>query len=223
VQSLFVSMHDYSQGPLCFRLSGRAWEVGLADWPKGVLHVRPAERGRVPSWMGQPSTLSGQLCQAMRDVLAREGREGEWLTRSAALELKNLRESYAELLDQGTAPLEDQPDGAAWHTFAGGAVNRLLGAGLEEKSGKRWIAGNLSLRCKDLPVTAATYYLAVIPAAVLMVACGGGSTPEPATPTAAATEEKAPEASAPAPEAKSEAPAPGAEKPAEAAPAAEKK
>jgi hypothetical protein len=42
-----------------------------------------------------------------------------------------------------------------WHTFAGGAVNRLLAAGLEQTSGKRWVAGNLSLRCKDVPVTAA--------------------------------------------------------------------
>src|SRR5207237_6611664 len=30
-----------------------------------------------------------------------------------------------------------------------------LAAGLEQTSGKRWVAGNLSLRCKDLPVTAA--------------------------------------------------------------------
>jgi len=65
-------------------------------------------------------------------------------------------------------------------------------------------------------------YFAVIPAAVLMVACGGG-TPEPAAPTAAAPEEKT-EAPAAAPaEAKSETPAPAAEKPAEAAPAPEKK
>ena len=28
IQALFVSMHDRNKGPLCFRLSGRAWEVG---------------------------------------------------------------------------------------------------------------------------------------------------------------------------------------------------
>ena len=66
-----------------------------------------------------------------------------------------MRESYDGLLEEGAAPLEDQPDGVQWHTFAGGAVNRLLAAGLEQKSGKRWVAGNLSLRCKDVPVTAA--------------------------------------------------------------------
>lgn len=155
VQALFVSMHDNSHGPLCFRLSGRAWEVGQIDWSKGILHVRPADRGRVPNWIGLPGTLSTRLTQGMMDVLVHEGHEAAWLTRSAALELKNLRESYASLLDGEAAPLEELPDGVTWHTFAGGAVNRLLSAGLEETSGKRWVAGNLSVRCKDVPVTAA--------------------------------------------------------------------
>src|SRR5262249_48276219 len=38
----------------------------------------------------------------------------------------------------------------------GGAVNRLLAAGLEDRTGRKWVAGNLSLRCKDVPVTAAS-------------------------------------------------------------------
>ncbi len=160
VQGVFVSMHDHRQGPLCFRLSGRAWEVGQIDWSKGVLHVRPADRGRVPSWLGVPGMLSTRLCEAMRDVLVGEGPPDEWVTRGAALELESLRDSYAGLLDGEAAPLEDLPDGVTWHTFGGGGVNRLLSAGLEQISGKRWIAGNLSVRCKDLPVTAARDALA---------------------------------------------------------------
>lgn len=162
VQAHFVSLHDQVQGPLCFRLSGRAWEVGHIDWSKGVLHVRPAERGRVPSWLGIPSMLSTSLCQAMARVLAHEENEAAWLSRSAQLELASLRASYAGLLDGETAPLEDLPEGITWHTFAGGAVNRLLSAGLEQISGKRWVAGNLSVRCKDLPITAAREALAAL-------------------------------------------------------------
>jgi ATP-dependent Lhr-like helicase len=155
IQALFVSMHDRNKGPLCFRLSGRAWEVGQIDWSKSVLHVRPAEHGRVPSWLGLPGVLSRQLCQAMMDVLLREREEAAWLTRTAAVELGSMRESYEGLLEEGTAPLEDHPDGVQWHTFAGGAVNRLLAAGLEQKTGGKWVAGNLSLRCKDVAFTAA--------------------------------------------------------------------
>src|SRR5688572_3209191 len=137
IQALFVSMHDRNKGPLSFRLSGRAWEVGQIDWSKSVLHVRPAEHGRVPSWLGFPGVLSTVVCQTMMDVLLHEGEEAEWLTPAAASELVSMRESYDGLLEKGTAPLEDHPDGVQWHTFAGGAVNRLLAAGLEQKSGKK--------------------------------------------------------------------------------------
>jgi ATP-dependent Lhr-like helicase len=155
IQALFVSMHDASKGPLCFRLSGHAWEVGQVDYGKGVLHVRPADYGRVPSWLGLPGVLSNALCQGMLDVLLREKQESAWLSEAAAAELAAMRESYDGLLEEGTAPLEDHPDGVQWHTFAGGAVNRLLAAGLEQKTGKKWAAGNLSLRCKDIAFTAA--------------------------------------------------------------------
>ncbi len=156
IQALFVTMHDHAKGPLCFRLSGRAWEVGQIDWGKGVLHVRPADYGRVPSWLGMPGVLSNPLCQGMLDVLLHEKQEGAWLSKEAAAELASMRDSYDGLLEPGTAPLEEQPDGVQWHTFAGGAVNRLLAAGLEQKSGNKWVAGNLSLKCKDIAFTAAS-------------------------------------------------------------------
>jgi ATP-dependent Lhr-like helicase len=155
IQACFVSMHDANKGPLSFRLSGRAWEVGQIDWSKSILYVRPAEHGRVPSWLGLPGVLSTELCQAMMDVLLHERQEAAWLSPTAAAELASMRDSYEGLLEEGTAPLEGHPDGVQWHTFAGGAVNRLLAAGLEQQSGKKWVAGNLSLRCKDLPAAVA--------------------------------------------------------------------
>lgn len=155
VQALFVTMHDWNRGPLCFRLSGRAWEVGQVDYGKGTLHVRPAAQGRVPSWLGLPGVLSTALCRSMMDVLLHERQESAWLSRVAAAELASIREGYSGLLEDGTAPLEVLPDGVQWHTFAGGAVNRLLGAGLEQSTGKKWVAGNLSLRCKDIALEAA--------------------------------------------------------------------
>lgn len=164
IQSMFVQMHNYDDGPLCFRLSGRAWEVGEIDWGKGILHVRAAERGRVPSWLGMPGTLSTKLCQAMMEaLLVEQPTDQTWLTRPAQLELASLREGYDGVLAIGTAPIEEQPDGVVWHTFAGGAVNRLLAAGLLHITGKKWIAGNLSLHCKDLNGGAARAAVAELP------------------------------------------------------------
>ena len=153
VQASFVAMHDYSSGPLRFGLSGRVWEAGEMDWTKGLLQVHPAEPGCAPTWLGQPGTLSTKLCQTMLGVLLDPGeQEQSWLTRPAALELARLRESYSGVLEPGAAPLEERPDGVTWHTFAGGAVNRLMAAGLEQISRKKWVAGNLSLRCQDVTV-----------------------------------------------------------------------
>jgi ATP-dependent Lhr-like helicase len=150
VQALFVSMHDRADGPLCFRLGGRAWEVGHTDWSKGVLHVRPAEHGRVPNWLGLPGVLSRTLCQAMFDVLLNPGAERQWLDAAASQELAGLRSGYESVLVEGSSTLEDTDDGATWHTFAGGAVNRLLGFALEARTHERWTAGNLSIRCRSM-------------------------------------------------------------------------
>jgi len=150
IQASFVTMHDWNEGPLCFRLSGRAWETGQVDFGKGVLHVRPAVQGRVPNWLGLPGVLSYALCQGMRDVLIHERQEAAWLSRTASTALASVRESYDGLLEEGTVPLEVLADGVQWHTFAGGAVNRLLAAGLEQTTCKKWVGGNLSLRCKDI-------------------------------------------------------------------------
>ncbi len=155
IQALFAAGHDSQEGPLCFRLAGRAWQVTHAEYNRGVLHVRPADRGRVPSWLGQPGFLSTTLCQEMLRVLVEPGEEERWLSRSANLELDALREAYDGLLEVGTAPLEDVDDGVQWHTFAGGGVNRLLAAGLHRLTGFRWTAGNLSLKGKDVALTVA--------------------------------------------------------------------
>lgn len=160
VQSNFVLMHDRNEGPLCFRLAGRPWQVVQAEWSRGILRVKKAEHGRVPSWLGLPGALSHALCQAMMHVLIEPAEEASWLTRSASLELDALREGYADLLETGTAPLETDASGVQWHTFAGAAVNRLLAAGLQKHTGQKWQAGNLSVRCKDIAGPAASEAIA---------------------------------------------------------------
>jgi ATP-dependent helicase Lhr and Lhr-like helicase len=164
IQASFASLHDEGNSPLCFRLGGRAWEVGHLDFEKGVAHVKAARAGRVPSWLGHAGLLSTKLCQTMREVLTQPGEdESAWLTRPAALELESLRASYAPLFELGPTPLEELEAGVQWHTFAGGAVNRLLAAGLEAKTGTKWVAGNLSLKCGELTRLVAQEAIAALP------------------------------------------------------------
>jgi ATP-dependent Lhr-like helicase len=135
------------EGPPAFRLAGRAWQVSHVDWKRGRCEVVPAEAGRVPTWMGQPTFLQGRLCAEMKQVLAEESAPA-WLGPAAAAELNELRHDYAGLVEAGTTSIEEADDGIWWHTFAGGAVNRLLAEGLDVVGGGRWGAGNLSLRSR---------------------------------------------------------------------------
>lgn len=141
-------------GPLCFRLAGRAWQVREVSFSRGTCQVTPAATGRVPSWLGPPLHLAQGLCAEMKAVL-REEAEIPWLSPAAARELAALREGYAGLVEEGEAPLELSGGGVQWHTFGGGAINRLLAAGLDAVGGGRWAPGNLSLRLRDAPGLAA--------------------------------------------------------------------
>ena len=148
VSAWFVQGHDTKDGPLCFRLGGRAWRVVHVNYGRGTLDVAPADRGQVPSWLGTGSVLSRPLCQAMMRALLTPGPEAAWLTPYAARALAELREGYEGVLEEGSTTLEDHGAEVQWHTFAGGAINRLLAAGLESLTGDKWVVGNLSLRSK---------------------------------------------------------------------------
>jgi ATP-dependent Lhr-like helicase len=153
VQASFVQAHDGKSGALSFRLGGRAWQAKRIDWNKAVLYVEKASAGQVPSWFGGTAALSFALCQAMKRRLVSDDTPGVHLGMLASMELATLRESYRALFEEGPAPVEQTSEGVQWHTFVGGAIQRLLAAGLENITGKKWVAGNLSVRSKDASLT----------------------------------------------------------------------
>lgn len=145
VQSLFIrSCMDREEG-LLFRLAGRSWAVTHVELDRGLVQVVPAARGRVPSWLGFPSMLSYELCQEMKLALADDDAP-TWLTPPARRELGLLRRSYEGLVEPGVAPIEAAGGSHQWHTFAGGAINRLLASALEDLGAGKWTAGNLTLK-----------------------------------------------------------------------------
>jgi ATP-dependent Lhr-like helicase len=91
--------------------------------------------------------LPGVLCAEIKRTLASDERYA-WLSEAAAVELRAFRDSYGGLVEEGEAPLEDDGTTIRWHTFAGGAVNRLLRVGLERIGAGEWTAGNWSLKHK---------------------------------------------------------------------------
>jgi ATP-dependent Lhr-like helicase len=153
VQASFIQAHDGRGGALCFRLGGRAWQAKRIDWSKAAIYVETAKVGQVPSWLGGTNVISYELCQAMKETLLSDDTPGVHLGMLATMELSTLRNSYRSLFEDGPAPLEQTSEGVQWHTFVGGAIQRLLAAGLEHLTGKKWVAGNLSVKSKDASLT----------------------------------------------------------------------
>ena len=92
-----------------------------------------------------------------------------WLTASAAMELAALREGYRGVVAPGATVVESSDDGVTWHTFAGGAINRLLQESLEAGGDVAWRAGNLAVS------TAGKFDGAAVAAAVAAVKAAGTS------------------------------------------------
>jgi ATP-dependent Lhr-like helicase len=148
VQGRFIhAISGREGGGGCFRLGGRSWQVVEVQWSRGICRVVPAESGRVPNWLGTPSMLSQAVCAEIRRVLADDS-VPSWLTAAATAELGQLRDAYDGLVGDGDAPLESDGETLRWHTFAGGAINRLLALGLEQTGAGEWVAGNWSLKPK---------------------------------------------------------------------------
>jgi len=155
IDAWFVQQDNRSR-PLAFVLGGRAWQVARLDWRRGLCQVKPAESGVYPRWIGRPTLLSRELCQAMREVLLDVG-EDPWWSKRARKVIAELRESHAFLAD-AEAPLVSELDKLRWWTFAGGRANGLLALLLEAELGEKVTANNLCVTfaqqaaCSDVAV-----------------------------------------------------------------------
>ncbi len=129
-----------------FLLSGRAWTVILINHNDKAVTVKPAPRGREPSWGGFSPQISGfDICQKIKDILVSESPIPYMDTGSTAA-LNEMREDLGPML-QGSEPhIQIEPERALWWTFAGGKINFTLKYGIELQTGLKVIADNLRLR-----------------------------------------------------------------------------
>jgi ATP-dependent Lhr-like helicase len=108
-----------------FLLAGRAWEIEAIVHEARLVKVRPAPRGKEPSWGGMmPRLLGFELCQEIRRVLASD-EVPAFLHANAAAALQERRDALGELARSGDG-LEETATGLRWWTFAGGRINSTL-------------------------------------------------------------------------------------------------
>lgn len=129
-----------------FLLGGRAWLAADISHQQRVVTVRPAPRGKKPTWGGfAPKMLGFEVCQRIRKLLGDEA-EIPYLSEDAAATLAGYRDDFRELVRR-TGQAVQLDDGAArWWTFAGGRINQTLKHALTQTTGWKIIADNLHLR-----------------------------------------------------------------------------
>jgi ATP-dependent Lhr-like helicase len=122
---------DKKDGPRVLLLGGRAWLVNHIDWQKKVAYVEATEAKGRSRWKGEGRALSFSLCQAVRRVLASEESGETWSQRSRA-RMREVRQDYPWLVDDGSILLTSRSAGAEWWTFAGLRANAVLASHLSQ-------------------------------------------------------------------------------------------
>ena len=145
-----------------FLLGGRAWVVTELSHAQRTVTVRPAPRGKKPSWGGfAPKMLGFELCQRMRRVLTDDAPIAYLADAAAVSTLASYRDDYRELLARAGHAVQLDEQAARWWTFAGGRINQTLRYALQQTQGWKVIADNLHLRIEGDGLTHATVESAI--------------------------------------------------------------
>ena len=56
--------------PSVLLLAGRSWKTTHLDWRRRIAHVEPSDQRGKSRWLGQGQSLSYEVCQSIREILA---------------------------------------------------------------------------------------------------------------------------------------------------------
>jgi len=107
-------------------LAGRSWRVTGVEWSKRTAWLEPAKEGGKARWMGSARSLSEEVCQGIRAVLAEGAPPSVTLSQRAKVALQFLRDDLS--ISPGSHFISSRADDAVvrtW-TFAGTRKNRTL-------------------------------------------------------------------------------------------------
>jgi ATP-dependent helicase Lhr and Lhr-like helicase len=129
-----------------FLLGGRAWLVVGLDHEDRLVRVRPAPRGKKPSWGGFiPQFLGFEVCQEMKAVLVSD-EDYPFLDEKAKAALSEWRSDLGTLLRRSPTALHTDGETVTWWTFAGGRINQTLKYAVEWRGGWKVIPDNFAIK-----------------------------------------------------------------------------
>jgi len=114
-------------------LGGKAWHVTHVDWHRRTAFVEATELRGHSRWRGPEMSLSFELCQGMRRVLAADDSRPWWSTRACAA-IEGMRERFPWLRGEGTHVVRGEQGDLEWWTFAGTKANASLAPSLSAEA-----------------------------------------------------------------------------------------
>lgn len=107
-------------------LAGRSWRVVEVEWSKRLVWLEPAPEGGKARWMGGTRSISREVCQGIRAVLATGAPAIASLSQRAKAKLEAIIDEFPA--SEGTRFVGTRSDtsGARTWTFGGTRVNRTL-------------------------------------------------------------------------------------------------
>ena len=134
--------------PSVLLLAGRSWKTTHLDWRRRIAHVEPSDQRGKSRWLGQGQSLSYDVCQSIREILASDLTEPHWSQRSTS-RLTELHEEFPWVRSGSTALLHHSDAELRWWTFAGGVANTIFGHQLKRYGDTQ--SDNLSIRIEGNP------------------------------------------------------------------------
>ncbi|HMA92529.1 MAG TPA: DEAD/DEAH box helicase [Polyangiaceae bacterium] len=129
-----------------FLLGGRAWLVVSINHDDRLVRVRPAPRGKKPSWGGfLPQFLGFELCQEMMAVLSGD-EDYPFLDVAAKAALAEWRGDLGQLFRHADNALQFDGTTVTLWTFAGGRINQTLKYALEWRGDWKVMSDNFSVK-----------------------------------------------------------------------------
>ena len=107
-------------------LAGRSWLISGIEWKKKTVWLEPAKEGGKARWMGSARSLSGDVCQGIRSVLANGPSAAFTLSMRARDALKLLREEMDISADRSFVISRRSDAQDRTLTFAGTKFNRTI-------------------------------------------------------------------------------------------------
>lgn len=149
----FVNIYYKETEPFVFILNGLVWKAVEIDFNRFIIHVKEAEKGAIPIWLGSGQKVSFEIAQQILKILS--GYENyPYLDQNAKNKLKEYRTDFQYFgMKPGNIVIEEEPKGYTIYTFAGDVINYTIATFLKEYTGTEIKSDyqKINIKIKDYP------------------------------------------------------------------------